>query len=230
METIFSSSIGKKWMMSLTGAFLVLFLLFHTSMNVVAIFSAEGYDAICAFLGANWYALVGTLIIAGGAALHILYATCLTLMNLRARGRERYAVQATPQGVSWASRNMYVLGIVILGGLGLHLVNFWARMQLVELTMTHDQIAALPIGPTDGAAHLQAVFSNPVFAVLYLVWFAAIWVHLTHGVWSMFQTSGLANKTWYPRLKCVANLLSTLIVLALAAVVVVFYLRGNGII
>ncbi len=229
MENIFTSSIGRKLMMSITGAFLVLFLLFHTSMNVVAIISAEGYNAICEFLGANWYAIAGTLVIAGGAVLHILFATILTLYNLRARGTVRYEVQHAPKGVSWASRNMYVLGLIVLGGLGLHLVNFWAKMQLVELTMSHEQIERLPISPTDGAAHLLAVFSNPVFAILYLVWFAAIWMHLTHGIWSMFQSIGWGNQTWYPRLKCAANILSTLIVLALVAVVVTFYLRGNGI-
>lgn len=228
MENIFTSSIGRKLVMSITGAFLVLFLLFHTSMNVVAIFSDEGYNAICEFLGANWYALAGTLVIAGGAVLHILFATILTLLNRKARGTQHYAVQHNPKGVSWASRNMYVLGIIIFGGLALHLVNFWAKMQLVEITMTHEQIEQLPISPTDGAAHLLDVFSNPVFAILYLIWFAAIWMHLTHGVWSMFQSIGWGNQTWYPRLKWAANILSTLIVLALVAVVVVFYLRGNG--
>ena len=58
-----NSSLGKKLVMSLTGCFLVLFILFHMSMNLVAIISPEGYNTICAFLGANWYALAGT----GGA-------------------------------------------------------------------------------------------------------------------------------------------------------------------
>ena len=61
-----NSSLGKKLVMSLTGCFLVLFILFHMSMNLVAIISPEGYNTICAFLGANWYALAGTVVLAPG--------------------------------------------------------------------------------------------------------------------------------------------------------------------
>ena len=62
-----NSSLGKKLVMSVTGCFLVLFLLFHMSMNIVAIISPEAYNMICALLGANWYALAGTLVLAAGS-------------------------------------------------------------------------------------------------------------------------------------------------------------------
>ncbi len=224
MGNLFTSSIGKKLIMSITGAFLLLFLLFHVSMNIAAIFSASAYNAICEFLGANWYAIAGTLLIAAGVALHFIYASYLTLLNLSARGKQRYAVSASPKGVDWASRNMYILGAVIILGMVLHLYNFWWNMQLAELTGNHDAI-----GPHDGAGRIAALFSSPVYCVIYLAWFVAIWLHLTHGVWSMMQTVGWANKTWYPRLKCVSNILATLICLGFAAVVIVFYLRSIGV-
>lgn len=234
MSNLFTSSIGKKLIMSITGAFLILFMLFHASMNIVAIFSAEGYNMICEFLGANWYALAASMVLAGGVLLHIAYATYLTLLNRGARGDKRYAVKAAPEEVSWSSRNMFVLGLVIFGGLALHLCNFWAKMQFVELTMSHEQIEAAVaagqmIGPTDGYGQIAHLFSNPVYCVIYLIWFGALWFHLTHGFWSMFQTVGWGNKIWYPRLKCAANIFATLICLAFAAVVVVFYLRSLGI-
>ncbi len=233
MSNLFTSSIGRKLVMSITGAFLVIFMLFHASMNVVAIFSAEGYNMICEFLGANWYALAASMVLAAGFVLHIAYATYLTLMNLRARGAQRYAVKTAPQGVTWASRNMFVLGLVVLGGLGVHLVNFWAKMQLVELTMTHEAIdaavaAGTMIHPADGYGQIAHLFANPVYCAVYIVWIAALWFHLTHGLWSMMQTVGWANKTWYPRLKCIANAFSTLICLAFVLVIVVFYLRSLG--
>ena len=59
---LFNSSIGRKVVMSLTGMALILFLTFHMSMNVVALFSEEGYNMICEMLGANWYAVAATLI------------------------------------------------------------------------------------------------------------------------------------------------------------------------
>ena len=63
---LFNSSIGRKLVMSLSGLFLILFLTFHLAMNFVAVFSGEAYNMVCEFLGANWYALVGTLILALG--------------------------------------------------------------------------------------------------------------------------------------------------------------------
>ena len=78
---LFNSSVGKKVIMSVSGIALVLFLLFHMSMNLVAIFSAEGYNMICEFLGANWYALIATAGLAALVVVHFVYAIILTLQN-----------------------------------------------------------------------------------------------------------------------------------------------------
>jgi len=88
---LFNSSIGRKVVMSVTGMALILFLTFHMSMNVVALFSAEGYNMICEMLGANWYAVVATMGLAALAVIHIIYAFILTMKNRAARGSERYA-------------------------------------------------------------------------------------------------------------------------------------------
>ncbi len=221
---LINSSLGKKLVMSVSGAFLVLFVLFHMSMNLAALVSADAYNAICAFLGANWYALAGTLVLAAGVVVHFVYAVILTLNNYKARGAQRYAVTVQEKGVSWASKNMLVLGFIVLGGLALHLFNFWAKMQLTEIMGQHQN--SLGYNPQDGAALIAYTFSQWYYVVLYLVWFAALWFHLTHGVWSMFQTVGWANDTWYPRLKCVANIVATLIFLGFAAVAVIFYLKS----
>jgi succinate dehydrogenase / fumarate reductase cytochrome b subunit len=221
---IVSSSVGRKFVMSLSGAFLVLFFSFHAAMNVVAIISAEAYNWICEMLGANWYAIAGTLVIAGGVVLHILYGIWLTLQNRRARGSQRYAVSKTPPGVAWSSKNMLVLGFVVLGGLCIHLVHFWSKMQLVELLGGHEN--SMGLSPTDGAGLIAITFSKWYNVAIYLVWFAALWLHLTHGMWSMFQSSGMANQTWLPRLKCVANVWTTLVVAMFAIVVIVFFIKS----
>ena len=218
------SSIGKKLVMSISGCCLVLFILFHMSMNLTAIISPEGYNMICAFLGANWYALAGTAGLAAIVVLHFVYALVLTVDNYRARGNQRYEVTVTEKGVSWASKNMLVLGYIILGGLCLHLFNFWAKMQLVELIGDHTN--SLGYSPADGAALIRYTFSKWYFVVPYLVWFFALWFHLTHGVWSMFQTAGWANDTWYPRLKGLANIVATLVFLGFAAVVVFYFAQS----
>ena len=221
------SSLGRKLVMAVTGCFLVLFLLFHMAMNCAALFSAEAYNMICAFLGANWYALVATVVLAGGVVVHFAYALLLTIQNRKARGNVRYAMTVKEKGVDWASKNMLVIGFIVLAGLGLHLANFWSKMQLTEILGGHEN--SLGLSPTDGAALIAFTFSKWYFSALYIVWLAGLWFHLTHGVWSMFQTAGWANDTWYPRLKCLSNVVSTLICGGFALVVVFFFLKENGI-
>ena len=78
-----NSSVGRKVVMSVTGIALVLFLTFHMAMNLVALVSASGYNAVCEFLGANWYAVAGTLALAVLFVIHLIYAFWLTMQNRR---------------------------------------------------------------------------------------------------------------------------------------------------
>ncbi|MBO4370549.1 MAG: succinate dehydrogenase/fumarate reductase cytochrome b subunit [Paludibacteraceae bacterium] len=211
---LFNSSVGRKVVMCVTGASLVLFLLFHASMNLVAIISPEGYDMICEFLGANWYALVGTVGLAGLAVIHILYAFILSVQNYRARGNARYEVTDRQESVEWASKNMLVLGFIILGGICVHLIHFWAKMQLVEI------LGAIP---ENGMELIRYTFSQWYNLAIYLVWFAAIWFHLTHGIWSSMHTLGWNNNIWMPRIKCISNIFATLIVLMFASVAIYYF-------
>ena len=132
MSWLIKSSIGRKLVMSISGLALILFLTFHMSMNLVALFSEEGYNAVCEFLGANWYALVATKGLALLFIVHIVYAFILTNQNRKARGNDRYDVIDRPKGVEWASQNMMVLGVIVLLGLGLHLAHgFWSSLHTI---------------------------------------------------------------------------------------------------
>ncbi len=216
------SSVGRKVVMSVTGAALVLFLLFHMSMNLVAIISTDGYNAICEFLGANWYALVGTAGLAALVVLHFVYAFILTLQNRKARGSQRYAVSERPKNVTWASQNMLVLGIIVVLGIGLHLFNFWAKMQLPEvLHMMGMHVDAVTMeNVANGSYYIASTFSCPVYAAIYVIWLAALWFHLTHGIWSSMQTLGANNNVWICRWKAISNVLATIIILGFLVVVV----------
>ena len=216
-----NSSIGRKVVMSVTGVALILFLTFHMSMNIVALFSGDAYNMICEFLGANWYALVATAGLAALAVLHIVYAFWLTMQNRKARGNERYAVTTRPQGVEWASQNMLVLGIIIILGLLLHLFNFWYNMMFAELTGI-----AVAHHPADGYAYIVDTFSCPVYVVLYIVWLVALWFHLTHGFWSAMQTFGWNGKVWYCRWRVIGIAYSTLLCLGFLVVVLWFAAKG----
>lgn len=212
-----NSSIGRKVIMSVTGIALILFLTFHCCMNVAALFSSEAYNTICKLLGANWYAVAATLGLAALAVIHIVYAFILTAQNRRARGASRYEVTAKPEKVEWASQNMLVLGIIIVLGLLLHLFNFWFNMMFAELT-------GMSVGhlPSDGFAFICDTFSNPLYAVLYIIWLVALWFHLTHGFWSAMQTLGVSGKVWFCRWKCIGMVYTTILMVLFIVVVLAF--------
>ena len=214
---LINSSIGRKVIMSVTGIALVLFLTFHMSMNVVALFSGSAYNLICEFLGANWYAVVATVGLGALTVIHIVYAFILTAQNRRARGAERYAVTDWSPKVEWASRNMLVLGLIIVLGLLLHLFNFWYNMMFAELLHLPTRFS-----PSDGFAYIQETFNNPVFVVLYVVWLVALWFHLSHGFWSAMQTLGINGKVWFDRWKTIGLVYTTLLMLGFLVVVLAF--------
>ena len=135
----------------------------------------------------------------------------------------------TEKGVSWASKNMLVLGVIVIGGLLVHMCHFWSKMMLVELMGEHSVVVGgMELAPTDGAALIAFTFSKWYNVLIYVVWLAALWFHLSHGVWSMIQTVGWANDKWYPRLKCLSTLVATLICGGFALVALVFFVKSLG--
>ena len=209
------SSITKKLIMAITGGALVFFLLFHGAMNVVSIFSEDGYRWICEFLGDNWYALVGTMGLAVLMVFHLIYAFILSLQNFMARGRQRYAVNERPEGVSWASKNMLAIGAFILFGLCFHLYDFWSKMQLAEINGN---------APVDGIDQIKFIFSNNYFSVMYLLWLVAIWFHLSHGIASVMQSIGWNNHVWQRRIEWLGKFFAIVIVMMFMSVVINYWL------
>ena len=201
-----SSSIGRKVIMAVTGAALILFLTFHVLMNSVAILWPAAYNSVCAFLGANWYALIACAGLAVLFIAHILYAFVLTMQNRKARGNDSYAVTATPKSVEWSSKNMLVLGIVVVAFLAVHFIQFWYKMQFQEIIGNHyyETAEGVLIPATAGSAFLHIAFESIWTPVVYLIGFAALWLHMNHGFWSMFQSAGWNNTIWLPRLKKIA--------------------------
>lgn len=221
-----NSSIGRKVIMSVTGIALILFLTFHGCMNVVALFSKEGYNMVCEMLGANWYAVAATIGLGALVAIHFIYAIILTLQNRKARGNNRYAVTSKPEKVEWASQNMFVLGVIVVLGLLLHLFNFWYNMMFAELVNDGQAFIDSSIHAADGYQLIALTFQNPVFTVLYLIWFAAIWFHMTHGFWSAFQTLGWNGKIWFARWRMIGMVYVTILMLLFTVVALKFAFIG----
>lgn len=219
------SSINRKVIMAVTGAALVLFLTCHASLNVVALVSAEAYNAVCRFLGSNWYAVGATIILALLVLVHFVMAFHLVRRNLQARGPVPYVLRTRPDDVEWSSQNMFTLGTVVVLGLVMHLYNFWSKMMLVELSGGPDGNLA-----TNGIYHIVNTFhgighhsvSGYVYTLLYVVWIVALWLHLNHGIWSAMQTMGLNNKVWFTRIKYFSTIYTTIIMLMFLVVALMF--------
>lgn len=216
------STVGRKFVMAATGAVLVLFVTFHCCMNSIAICWPAAYNSLCEFLGANWYALIASAALALFILIHIVYACILTLQNRKARGPVRYAISKKPKTVEWSSKNMLVLGIVILAFLVVHLIQFWAKMQLQEIRGVDD---VLP--PAAGTLFLQEAFQLNWTWIVYIIGFIALWFHLNHGIWSMFQSVGWDNRKWIERLKKVAVWWSSIVCLLFVAQAIVFTVKAH---
>ncbi|HIX86368.1 MAG TPA: succinate dehydrogenase cytochrome b subunit [Candidatus Parabacteroides intestinigallinarum] len=228
---LLNSSIGRKLIMSISGLFLILFLVFHLCMNIAAVFSGEAYNMVCELLGTNWYALVGTLVLAAGVVIHFVYAIMLTLQNRRARGNDRYALSVRPKGVEWASQNMFVLGLIVILFMILHFSQFWYHMMFAELAGNHAvEVGGSLIGTTNGAAFINYYFHESSLAalwtILYIVWYVALWFHLTHGFWSAIHTLGWNNNIWLSRWECISKWVATIICGLFAIITIIFYLKG----
>jgi len=196
-------------------------------MNVTAVFSEEAYNMICSFLGSNWYAVAGTLVLVAGFVIHILYSIMLTLQNRKARGNDRYAVNSKPKMVEWSSQNMFVLGLIVVGLLVIHGSQFWYKMMFAELIGHHEvALGGTMVSTTAGAEFIKYYFSQPLIVVIYLVWYVALWFHLTHGFWSAIHTIGWDNNIWLNRWQVISNIFATLICLGFAFVTIFFYLKS----
>lgn len=224
---IFNSSIGKKFIQAVSGAFLILFLGLHVTINSFSIIdsftgkfgAADGlFQAGCDFMELPVITIM-VPVLALGFVVHILYGCWLTIKNVIARGGiKRYEVASKAAADSWSAKNMFVLGIIIVGFICFHLFHFWAKMQLQMF------IGGAESNPYD---LLVLTFGAWWRLLLYICWFVAIWFHLTHGFWSMFQTVGWDGKTWFKRVKVIGVIVSTLICLLFAAVAVNAFLQAN---
>ena len=220
------SSITKKLIMSISGLFLIVFLLLHMTINFFSVIdsftgkygAADGlFQAGCDFMALPFITIM-VPVLAAGFLVHIVYAFILSYGNYKARGTERYAVANKTKAESWAAKNMLVLGVIVLGIVAFHLTHFWAEMQLAEWQGHH---AANPYDL------LNATFGNWWMLAIYLVWFAALGLHLCHGFWSAFQSIGLSNKIWEKRLMVIGYVFAAIIVLGFAATAINAFCQAN---
>lgn len=230
MANAFHYSIGRKFIQAISGAFLIIFLLLHGTINFFSVIDSFtggwGQQDGLFQLGCDFMSLpivtIMVPVLALGVFIHIFYGCYLTWYNVKARGGyKRYEVASRARTDSWSAKNMFVLGIIILGILFFHLTHFWADMQLQEWC-----------GGEAGNPYslLESTFGSFWVLLIYIVWFCAVWFHLCHGFWSMFQTVGWDSQTWMKRLKVIGLIVTTFIWLEFTSVAVNAFLQAAQII
>ncbi len=214
MSGFVSSSIGKKFFMSITGLFLVMFLLVHLTANLALLLGPDAFNVVSHFMGTNPIIQIMQPLLAIGFAVHIIYASILTLQNQKARGSESYSKVTDSHQSSWASKNMYILGTVILSFLVLHLINFFWKIKVTGSPLLNE-VSVDGETMENAYALVAGLFTDAslglAYSIIYVIGAIALGFHLTHGFWSAFQTIGFSNDAWRKRLSVVGYLFAFLV-------------------
>ena len=181
-----SSSLGKKFIMALTGLFLISFLIIHCTINAMIFYNDGGatFSRWGHFMGTNPIIRTMEIVLVLGFLFHIVDGFMLTAQNRRARPVP-YAKTAKPKNTTWYSLSMGLLGTLILIFLIIHTSHFWIPNRVSQgLTNWED-------GEIDLYARMLVVFQEPWVVIVYVLGcFSLLW-HLLHGFSSAFQTLGL---------------------------------------
>jgi succinate dehydrogenase / fumarate reductase, cytochrome b subunit len=210
MSNFLNSSIGKKLIMSISGLFLIAFLLVHLTINLLTLAGPETFNAAAHFMGTNIVMKIMEPMLALGFLIHIIYSLILYAQNLSARP-VRYKVVNQAETSTWASRNMVFLGIVILAFLGIHLVNYFYKIKFTDdVTSEYHLVVGL----------FTAEYWY--YVALYVIGAIFLGLHLYHAFQSAFQTLGLNNSKWRARWNALGLVYSLVIGLGFALIPLYF--------
>jgi succinate dehydrogenase / fumarate reductase cytochrome b subunit len=224
MSSFVSSSIGKKFFMSITGFFLMMFLMVHLGVNLLLLFDDSGvlFNLGAHFMGTNPIIKIVEPVLALGFLLHILYATYLTLQNQKARP-VNYKKAELGNSSTWASRNMFVLGLLVLIFLVLHIMNFYWRLKVAN------DVPAIMIDGVEMENTYQLVTglfkTSLVYDLIYIAGAVFLGIHLTHGFWSAFQTIGWSGSTWRKRIEIVGKVFAIVMAVGFSIIPLYFLIK-----
>ena len=185
-----SSSLGKKYLMGLTGFVLYLFVIFHMLGNLQIFLGQEAVNRYANFLKSLpellWLARIGLLL---AAIVHVVVAVQLVIENRRARGvnyKEKKSLCAT-----LASRTMALSGVIVLGFIIYHIAHFTLGVTNPEFFHFRDHL-----GRHDVYNMMVYSFQMPYISILYIVGVGLLCFHLSHGIQSVFHSLGLIKNSY----------------------------------
>jgi len=188
-KEVFTSSVGKKLVMSFTGIFLILFLVVHVSLNA-CIWANDGgtmFNAGAHFMGNNVVPRILEIGLFVGLLLHIVQGLMLELSN-RSKRNVKYAIDYGNKGSKWYSRSMGLLGTLILIFLIIHLSDFWIPNRAHQGFLLGEEINLYD--------KMRGEFSELWVVIVYTLGCLSLGYHLAHGFQSAFRTIGVHNKRY----------------------------------
>ncbi len=200
MSNFFSSSIGKKLLMSLAGLFLCVFLILHLCINLMLLRNDGGevFRIAVKFMTTNILIRIMEIVLFGGFIIHIVWALILQIQNWFAR-QSFYKVINYSQS-SFFSKYMIHTGAVILVFLGLHFVNFYfVKLGLSSAPKGHNPVE----NPDDFYDMAINLFSQPAYSIIYIIFMCFLSFHLLHAFQSAFQTLGINHRKYTPAIKVI---------------------------
>lgn len=196
---LFSSSIGKKLIMGLTGLFLVTFLIVHAGVNACIFINdgGETFNAAAHFMSHNWVIRVMEIGLFAGLLAHIVQGLLLWKQNSAARPT-KYAMSAANENSKWYSRSMGLLGTLLLFFLIIHISKFF----------WNTKVALYAAGGANDAGHnlyleMKEEFQKWWVVLIYSLGVISLFWHLLHGFQSAFQTLGINHKRYTPLIKTI---------------------------
>jgi len=217
----FTSSIGKKFIMSLTGIFLISFLVVHVGINACIWANDDGrmFNLASHFMATTVVVRIVEVGLFAGLLLHIVQGLVLEVQN-RSKRKNGYAVAMGNQGSKWYSRSMGLLGTLLLFFLVIHLAHFWVPSRFTDLPSTEYNGKEV----ANQYAELLRVFKDPVVDIVYVLGCLSLMYHLLHGFQSAFRTLGVPNGKYINLIKGFGLGFSVIVSLAFAMMPISVYL------
>jgi succinate dehydrogenase cytochrome b subunit len=208
MSGLTSSSLGRKIVMSLSGLFLITFLLVHLGVNLTLFVGDDTFNAASHFMATNPVIQVMQYVLAAGFIIHIVMGIILELKNKASRP-VKYTKNNAAANSGWASRNMIYTGILVLLFLILHIKDFFVEIKFG--------------GVTDDYQLVTRLFANPVYTIIYVVAFILLGIHLSHGFQSSFTSVGARAPKYLKFVKNLGMAFSYLITIGFSVIAIYFY-------
>ena len=215
-----NSSIGKKFVMAVTGSFLIIFLIVHLIGNLTLYLGEEAFnDYVLALDAVKPLIRIIELVLLAAFVFHIFNGVRLWLENKRANPK-KYAINVGSDNSTFFSRTMFVTGSIVFIFLVIHLITFFYRFNFFdpEGLANHHRYFDIVIG----------FLQMPWYAVLYIIAMILLGFHLNHGFQSAFQTFGWNHKKYTPMIKAIGTIYAIVMAVAFASIPIYFLFFYGG--